>query len=249
MANKALSKINGRLKFLYRNQSYLDNFLRRLLANALIQPHFDYACSAWFPNLNKGFTKKIQIAQNKCIRFCLSLGNRSHIGVNEFKEINWLPVKERAHQCINVSIFKYFKNMCPAYSSEMFIVADQSRFTRNSVMKLNLPFRNRNTGQNCISYLGPKIWNKLPSHIKLCDSINSFKHKIKDKYFADMKKKRKKIYISTTRYLRVSKYYPFFGQGTIMEIRLIYSFSDFIPITTSNYTKLKGVYMYIIISL
>ena len=95
MASNALSKINGRLKFLYRNQNYLDKFLRRLLSNAIIQPHFDYACSTWFPVLNNKLTKKVQIAQNKCIRFCLNLDNISHIGSKEFGEINWLPVKEK----------------------------------------------------------------------------------------------------------------------------------------------------------
>ena len=45
MATKMLGKISGKLKFLYRKQSFLDNYnsLRRLLLNALIQPHFDYA--------------------------------------------------------------------------------------------------------------------------------------------------------------------------------------------------------------
>ena len=65
MARRTLSKINGRLRFLYRKQNFLDFSLRRLLANALIQPHFDYACSAWFPMLNKGLTKKIETAQKE----------------------------------------------------------------------------------------------------------------------------------------------------------------------------------------
>ena len=77
----------------------------------------------------------------------------------------------------------------------MFIGADQSRFTSNSVMKLNLPFRNKNTGQKGISYLGPKIWNELPPHIKICDSVNTFKHRIKEKYFDHLKKKEDDIYI------------------------------------------------------
>ena len=52
MAIKALGLINKRLKFLYRKQHFLSTLLRRLLCNALIQPHYDYACSAWYPNLN-----------------------------------------------------------------------------------------------------------------------------------------------------------------------------------------------------
>ena len=31
---------------------------KSLLCNALIQPHFNYACAAWYPNLNKKYKKK-----------------------------------------------------------------------------------------------------------------------------------------------------------------------------------------------
>ena len=91
MVTKVLGKINGRLKFLCWKISFLSGSLRRMLCNSLIQPHFDYACSAWYPNLNNKYTKKVQIAQNKCIRFCLFLESRAHIGVDEFRKINWLP--------------------------------------------------------------------------------------------------------------------------------------------------------------
>ena len=53
MALNVVNKINNKLKFLYRKNSFLTPALRRLLCNALIQPHFDYACSAWYPNLTK----------------------------------------------------------------------------------------------------------------------------------------------------------------------------------------------------
>ena len=79
MALKVLKKVNGRLRFLYRQGKYLNPQLRRMLCNTLIQPHFDYACSAWYPNLTKGIKNKLQIAQNKCIRFSLFLGNREGI--------------------------------------------------------------------------------------------------------------------------------------------------------------------------
>ena len=40
MALRVLQKANGRLSFLYRKQSFLNYKLRRMLYNALIQPHF-----------------------------------------------------------------------------------------------------------------------------------------------------------------------------------------------------------------
>ena len=64
MALKVINKINGRLKFLYRKNRYLTPYLKRLLRSALIQPHFDYACSAWHTNLNKKLKSKLQIVQN-----------------------------------------------------------------------------------------------------------------------------------------------------------------------------------------
>ena len=79
MAVKVLNKVNSTLRFLYRKQSILNGPLRRLLCNALIQPHFDYASQAWYPNLTKTLSIKLQHAQNKCIRFCLNLDNRAHL--------------------------------------------------------------------------------------------------------------------------------------------------------------------------
>ena len=81
MALKAINKINSRLKFLYKKNSYSTPYLKQLLCNALIKQHFDYGSSAWYPNLNKKFKSKLQTIQNKYIRNCLQLDNRSHIGM------------------------------------------------------------------------------------------------------------------------------------------------------------------------
>ena len=103
MAAKVLNTINNRLKFLHRKQKFLSLSLRRLLCNALIQPHFDYACAAWYPLLNKRQSKRIQIAQNKCIRYCLNLDNKAHIGTNEFLKINWLPPKKELNNAFGLT--------------------------------------------------------------------------------------------------------------------------------------------------
>ena len=79
MASKALKKINAKLKFLYRQSRYLTPACRRLLCNALIQSHFDYGCSPWFPLLKTNLKLKLQEAQNRYIRFSLNLPARSHI--------------------------------------------------------------------------------------------------------------------------------------------------------------------------
>ena len=83
-------------------------------------------------------------------------------------------------------VFKFFDSSAPSYVSEMFLPVGQSRITP-SKNKLNQSFSMSNIGQNCLSYLAPKMWNNLPSELKSAKTINGFKHKIKDKFFNDLK--------------------------------------------------------------
>ena len=108
MALNVVNKINNKLKFLYRKNIFLTPALRCLLYNALIQPHFDYACSAWYPNLTKKLKHIIQTTQSKCMRYCLQVDKLKHISHEEFERLNWLPVTFRFKQCVNAIIFKYF---------------------------------------------------------------------------------------------------------------------------------------------
>ena len=144
--------INGRLKFLCRKNLFLTPPLKRLLCNALIQPHFDYASPAWYQHLQTQLSDKLQICQNKCIRFCLSFGNRSHIGIQHFKEINWLPVRARFEQNVTTHIFKQQNKLAPKYMDEMITSADLCKIkTRSSSYKLILPHCNRVSGHRTIS--------------------------------------------------------------------------------------------------
>ena len=71
IAESILKKGNSRLKFLWRQAKYLNRNSRKLLATSLILCHFDYACSAWFEGLQVNLQKKLQILQNKTMRFVL----------------------------------------------------------------------------------------------------------------------------------------------------------------------------------
>ena len=56
--------------------------------------HFDYACAVWYPNLNKKYKNKLQVLQNKCLRFCLHFDSREHIETEHFDKIKWLPIDQ-----------------------------------------------------------------------------------------------------------------------------------------------------------
>ena len=134
--------------------------------NALILPHFDYECTAWYPNLNEKTKKKTQIMQNKSIRFCLKLDKMYHISKEEFKLINWLPNSKRIDHWINTITYNFVNNTCPQNLNEIFEFAPHCSIgARNNFSKLKNPFRKTNMGQKAISYVGPSIWNSLSDSI------------------------------------------------------------------------------------
>ena len=156
---------------------------------------FRLCLSAWYPNLNKKFKSKLQTIQNKCIGFCLELDSRSHIGINEFEQINWPPVSERFNKFIGSNAFKFFSQNCPLYLYDLYKLSGQDQInTRSSVLELKHLSRSTCFDQNTLSYLTPTIWNNLPTCLKLSNNLNSFQHGVKAHFFKKLKNKEQDVF-------------------------------------------------------
>ena len=132
--------------------------------------------------------------QNKCVRFCLQLDSRTHIGPEEFKLMNWLPAGNRFQQCVVSKAFKFFQKSCPSYAYEIFHEKSNFQRTRRSHLNLVQPNRRTNFGQAALSYIGPSLWNILPNEIKDSVSLNTFKHKVKYFYLNNFINSENDIY-------------------------------------------------------
>ena len=91
---------------------------RKNLCSALILCHFDYSCSSWYAGLTKCIKKKLQIAQNKVIRFINSVGPRSRVTADTLGELNLLNVENRVKQLRLNHVHKIFYDLCPTYLKE-----------------------------------------------------------------------------------------------------------------------------------
>ena len=131
MALSVINKINNQLKFIYQKNRFLTPTLRRLLCNALIKPNFDYACSAWYPNLTEIVINRNKTSQNKCIHFCLQLDKMTDIYYKEFETLNWLTLSQRFNLCINSIAFKYVNNHYPSHLNEVFQTAPENNLPQN----------------------------------------------------------------------------------------------------------------------
>ena len=56
--------------------------------------------------LSKLLKQRLQVTQNKIIRFVLKIDPMFHVDDNELKNIGWLPVSRRVDQIILNDVFK-----------------------------------------------------------------------------------------------------------------------------------------------
>ena len=181
MVKSIVQKANARLKFLYRKQNFLNLHSKKLLVMSLIQCHFDYACSFWYPGLSKFLRERLQVTQNKMVRFVLKLDPKSHVGSEEFKSLGWLPVSKRVDQVILNHIFRIRSGTSPEYMGERFTLASSihnysTRFRENGCYLLP---KVKSFGKKSFAFTGCTLWNALPSNIKSVNSLTTFKTAVK----------------------------------------------------------------------
>ena len=100
--------------------------------------------------------------------------------------------KERTENFCNICDCNIY---CPLYLYDLCKSSGQDQInTRSSVLKLKHPSRSTCSGQNILSYLTPTIWNNLPTCWKLSNSLNSFKHGVKEHFFKKLKNKEQDIF-------------------------------------------------------
>ena len=189
-------KVNSRLRFLYRYKDYLTTDSRKTLCTALIQCHFDYSCSSWFPGINKGLSDKLQVLQNRMIRFILKLDSRHHIGYEELKESGFLRVSERVKQLKLGHIFKIRNKTCPNYMNTNFKLLNEN-VNRSSTRSYQYNFFLPSTGSQgtkTFFYTGINDWNSLPNNIKEIKNEDLFKKKVKEHLMMETKNEELKLF-------------------------------------------------------
>ena len=81
-----------------------------------------------------------------------------------------------------VEMYKSINSIIPSFMNEIF----RSRVTNRMVcsqsrLNLDIPKVNQvSFGNKSIRSFGSKIWNSLPSHIKYCENLETFKRVIKN---------------------------------------------------------------------
>ncbi len=70
---------------------------KETLCLALTQSKFDYSVSSYYPAMSQMAKKKLEVVQNKLIRFMLNLGPRDYVGIQR-NTLGLLNFDDRAKQ-------------------------------------------------------------------------------------------------------------------------------------------------------
>ena len=139
--------------------------MKRLLRNALMQPHFDYSCASLFSLLNKSSKTEDSGSTKQMHTSLLRSSPRSHIDAIHLGKINWFPVSERVESSITTTACKYWKGIVPSYANDM-LKPSCNRYNTRSQTATKNRYRREN---RALSFLGLKIWTKISRSSK---SIN-----------------------------------------------------------------------------
>ena len=178
--NHLCCNISKRIGVIRRIKKYLPCNTTKLLAKAMVFPHFDY-CSPVWSNFSISHHNSLQILQNKLARVLLHADIRTPI--NEMmNDLSWIKLDSRWDHQLLIMTFKCLKETAPIYLSSIFTFT-RSTHNKNTRSRLNniliVPSWNIVAGRRTFHYRAATLWNKLPANIRsnyFHMSLNEFKN-------------------------------------------------------------------------
>ena len=186
---------------LRRIRKYLSHQATETLIHAFIFSHIDY-CNGLLNGVPKYQIHKLQRIQNMAAKH--KLPKFSHV-TPILMDLHWLPVQYCIKYKHLLFTYKGIHQMAPQYINEIFTRKSKQYRSRLSAVARGIVFVNGNVSgdivfdgiiylsvprtksvifeQRSLAVAGPQLWNSLPIDIKMENSLDGFKSKIKTYLF------------------------------------------------------------------
>ena len=100
------------------------------------------------------------------------------------KQLHWLPVNYRIKFKLSTLTYRALAIHQPPYLASLLYFSNVPRQLRSSTsQQLSIPRTKLNLGKRAFSVAAPIIWNELPTTLKLCESLASFRKNLKTYLF------------------------------------------------------------------
>ena len=160
---------------------------RNTLVTCFVFARLDY-CNSAFAGLPRCDLGRLQAVQNAAVRLVAGARKYDHV-TPLLREKHWLPVEQRIHFKLAVTVFKCLQGLSADYLSDFTRPSTASTFSRRlrSVdrRQLYVPRSNTHMGDRSFAVAGPRTWNRLPATVTSAPSLAVFKKQLKTFLFAE----------------------------------------------------------------
>ena len=164
---------------------YLTQEACETLVLSLVVSHLDYSNSVLI-GCPEVLIAKYQRVQNMCAKLVLSRSRYSS-STQALKDLHWLPIRLRIQFKICCLVYKCLFDKSPQYLKGLLTYKQSTRTLRSSSKDfiLNVPYTKYKTfASRSFSVKGPQLWNSLPNDLRISNSYESFKCKLKTHLFS-----------------------------------------------------------------
>ena len=162
-------------------RKYLTKDSAETLVHAFISSRLDY-CNSLFVGLPQSLIGKLQLVQNAAARIVTRSSKYDHI-TPVLYDLHWLPVYQRIQFKILLLTYKTIHDMAPEYMKDLIQIKSSSLRSEKQLMLSEPRSRLVTYGDRAFACAAPRLWNKLPVNIRLCDTLDSFKKHLKTYLF------------------------------------------------------------------
>ncbi|CAH2109003.1 unnamed protein product [Euphydryas editha] len=174
--NHIKTKLSSFLGAIRHSVGCLPREIRLMIYNSYVKSHLSYLIEIW-GSASKTKIKELQILQNKIVKVLFNY---------DFMTSTDIIYKET--KIMNIYQLYYFNTLILIYKILTKKIHCQIKFIRHHKMpryslrrhnKLVTPKARTNYGKKTITFEGAQLFNNLPDHVKVADSITIFKRRLK----------------------------------------------------------------------
>ena len=179
-----VSTANFELRRISSIRRFLTPEATATLVSAFVLSRLDY-CNSLLTGCPQSLIGRLQNVQNNAARLILRISKSEHIS-SHLASLHWLPVVFRIKYKLATVCFNCLSSHTPSYLSDLLTIYTPARQLRSSADPCILcrpSVRTATFGQRSFSHCAPSVWNALPQHIRLSESVCTFKSRMKTHFF------------------------------------------------------------------